>query len=98
MDTDDTTINLLRDLIAAGNKALEARLGIQDKMLERILSEQKRTNGRVTALEQRAAVTEGEQSARQGVREHRRWRLSLVASCTVVLIAAVLGALFAGRF
>lgn len=94
---DPTTITLLTGLIAANHDALKEALNGQNKMLEGIQREVRKTNGsvadavkRISALEQADAVEVGmiQQARREGeVRSHRR---DLIVQATCVLGGGIL--------
>lgn len=102
----DNEVSLLRDLIATGHDALVARLEsqkelvlerltTQDKVLGDVLKEVRRTNGRVTTLEHKAAVDTGEREAHKAVKQHHFARLTLVVSTAAVLLSGAVGAVLA---
>lgn len=81
------TLNLLQELISAKHEAVMERLGAQDNTLRHVLSEAKRTNGRVNELEKKAV----EQTAiAEDRRRHRNIRVDWVK--LGIEVAAMLGA------
>lgn len=69
---------------------LMERLSKQDAVLGEILREAKRTNGRVTALEQRAAVNDAvDAMAEKTATRERRRREFMVGSIAVVVAGAI---------
>lgn len=68
-----------------------ARFDKQDAALDTITREVRRTNGRVTALEQRNAVTDGKAEVTQSAQTQRRDHWRFLGQGVYVLLGGVLG-------
>ena len=73
-------------------KLLLARLDTQDRVLDRVLTEVKRTNGRVTTLEQTAVVASALSDATHVAESARRGRWSFTVQIVTMLVAGGAGA------
>lgn len=70
---------------------LLSRLTTQDETLDGIKREVRRTNGRVTALETKAAVADGKEEVRTTVRSHRAYISDRAFTSLMMLVSGALG-------